>query len=92
DYNIIVTSMREPDFSAKLLDKLIALNESSKINSIILFTKIDILDDKDKYVNIKEYYSSLGYKTFDNSEFEVAKLRKFISGKFVVISGQSGAG
>lgn len=92
DYNIIVTSMKEPDFSSKLLDKIIALNESSDVESIVLFTKIDMLEDKEEYEKIKKYYNSIGYEVFDNSEKEIIKLKEFISRKFVAISGQSGAG
>lgn len=92
DYNIIVTSMKEPDFSSKLLDKIIALNESSNVESIVLFTKIDMLKDKEEYEGIKKYYNSIGYEVFDNSEKEIVRLKEFISRKFIAISGQSGAG
>lgn len=94
DFNILVTSLKEPDFSSKLLDKLLAMNEFNNINSIIIFTKIDMLNQEEiqKYEDIKTYYNSIGYVTFTNSSEDIHDFKKFASGKFVSISGQSGAG
>ncbi|MBF0715289.1 ribosome small subunit-dependent GTPase A [Gemelliphila palaticanis] len=94
DYNIIVTSLKEPEFSSKLLDKLIVLNEYSDVKTIIIFTKWDLLDleEKLKYEKIFNYYESLGYIILKNNTEDTDKLKKYISGKYVSISGQSGSG
>lgn len=94
DYNIIVTSVKNPDFSSKLLDKLIALNEYSDVESIIVFTKFDILaaDELENYKKIFDYYHSLGYPTFTNSAEDTEKLKKLVANKFISIAGQSGSG
>lgn len=94
DYNIIVTSLKEPEFSSKLLDKLIVLNEYSDVKTIIIFTKWDLLDSEEKlkYEKIFNYYESLGYIILKNNTEDTDKLKKYISGKYVSISGQSGSG
>lgn len=94
DYNIIVTSLKEPEFSSKLLDKLIVLNEYSDVKTIIIFTKWDLLnsEEKLKYEKIFNYYESLGYIILKNNTEDTDKLKKYISGKYVSISGQSGSG
>lgn len=94
DYNIIVTSLKEPEFSSKLLDKLIVLNEYSDLKTIIIFTKWDLLDSEEKlkYEKIFNYYESLGYLILKNNDEDTDKLKKYISGKYVSISGQSGSG
>lgn len=94
DYNILVTSLKEPEFSSKLLDKLLALNEFNNIDSIIVFSKWDMLSDKElkKFKELSEYYEAIGYKVFTNLDKDIANFKEYIQGKFVSISGQSGAG
>lgn len=94
DYNILVTSLKEPDFSSKLLDKLLASNEFNNIETIIVFTKLDMLSEEEskEYEKIINYYSNIGYKTFTNLEKDIIYFKDYINGKFVSISGQSGAG
>lgn len=94
DYNIIVTSYVDPDFSSKLLDKLLVLAEYSDVESIIVFTKEDLLDEESKnnFEDIFNYYKSIGYEVYKNNEEEILKLKKILSNKFVSISGQSGSG
>lgn len=94
DYNIIVTSVKDPDFSSKLLDKLLVLSEYSHIDSIIVFTKLDLLtvEEKEYFKQVIDYYSSIGYTVFTNSDEDVTLLKDMLTNKFVSISGQSGSG
>ena len=94
DYSIIVVSVKDPEFSSKLLNKTICLNENSNVDIIIIFTKLDLLND-DELQKMKEtinYYYEIGYQVFTNSEEDIDKLKEVISDKYVAISGQSGAG
>ena len=94
DYSIIVVSVKDPEFSSKLLNKTICLNENSNVDIIIIFTKLDLLKDAE-LENMKEimnYYYEIGYQVFTNSEEDIDKLKEVISNKYVAISGQSGAG
>ena len=94
DYSIIIVSVKEPDFSSKLLNKLICLNENSHVDIIIIFTKLDLLskEELDNIKTIMDYYKKIGYIVLSNTKEDIVKLKKLISRKYVAISGQSGAG
>lgn len=91
DEAIIITSLKEPDFSSILLDKLLAVIEFNNINPVIIFTKGDLLssseyDSLKKYI---EYYKSL-YDVYMNTEID--EISKIFNGKVCVFTGQTGAG
>ena len=92
DQAILVTSVKEPDFSTNLLDKLIALMEYYKVKPIICVTKVDMLSKKEKeiYKELFDYYVSLGYPVYFNDEIE--KIKKVFKEKTTVLTGQTGAG
>ena len=92
DCAIIVTSVKKPDLSLYLLDKLLCLVISNNIKPIICFSKIDLLS-KEEYLEFKkiyDYYNSIGIDAIEN--IEIDKLNKLIDNKLVVLTGQSGAG
>jgi len=92
DQAIIITSVKEPDFSSNLLDKLLCIIEYNNIIPIICFTKLDLLDHKEQEeINkIIEYYKKIGYQVYKNTELE--KIKKIFKNKITVFTGQSGAG
>ena len=94
DYSLVIVSSKDPDFSAKLLDKIICLNEYSDVDVILIFTKLDLLnkEEQNNMENIMAYYSNIGYNVLTNSEANIEKLKELIANKYVAISGQSGAG
>lgn len=94
DYSIIVVSVKDPEFSSKLLNKTICLNENSNVDIIIVFTKLDLLsgEELNKMKEIMNYYYEIGYQVFTNSDEDIEKLKQVISEKYVAISGQSGVG
>lgn len=92
DQCVIITSVKEPDFSANLLDKLLTIIEFNNIKPIICFTKLDKLNGAE-LVEIKEimdYYYKIGYEIYDNQNLE--KLKLIFKDKITVFTGQSGAG
>jgi len=92
DYALIVTSMKHPEFSSFLLDKEISSMILAHIKPVILFTKDDLLEEKEKkeFLSIKEYYKRIGIPCFFKDEKE--QLLELLQGKFVVLTGQTGAG
>lgn len=92
DYALIVASVKEPNLDLILLDKLISLVTYNNIEPIIVFTKLDLLTEEElaNIVELKNYYESIGYKVFYNTE--PACIIKAIKEKIVVLAGQSGAG
>ena len=92
DQAILITSVRHPDFSSHLLDKLITVVEFNHIKPIICFTKLDLLEEKekDKMEKIISYYREIGYEVFTNTEVE--KIKGIFKQKVSVFTGQTGAG
>ena len=92
DQAFIITSLRLPDFSLNLLDKLIVLMELHNVEPIICITKEDLME-KDKLNDIKntlKYYEQIGYKVISNNDLN--KIKKLLSNKTSVFTGQTGAG
>ena len=92
DEALIVTSLKSPDFSSNLLDKLISICEINNIKPIICFTKKDLLS-KNEFLNFKpiiKYYKKLGYIVLFNKN--VRKIKKIFKNKTIVFTGQTGAG
>lgn len=92
DQAFIITSVKEPEFSPNLLDKLLCIIEYNNIKPIICFTKLDLLKE-DEVENIEEiinYYKEIGYCVYKNTEIELIKNQ--FKEKITVFTGQSGAG
>lgn len=92
DQGLIVTSLKEPDFSTNLLDKLLVVMEHNKIKPIICLTKNDLLKGKEKkeIKTIINYYKKLGYKVLYNTN--TFRIKRLFKNKTTVFTGQSGAG
>lgn len=91
DQAVIVTSVKIPDFSSNLLDKLLNIIEFNNVKPIICFTKLDLIDDNElKHIKeIQDYYRKIGYEVYDNTD---DNLKKIFKNKITVFAGQSGAG
>lgn len=92
DQGFIVTSVKHPDFSSNLLDKLITTLEYHGIDSVLCFTKWDLLSEEEerKMNTILSYYESIGYPVLKNTEID--KIKGLLEGKTTVFTGQTGAG
>ena len=92
DQGLIITSVKIPDFSTNLLDKLITLMEINDVEPIICFTKMDLLDKDEELeiFNYIHYYQKIEYKVFVNTEID--KIKKIFKDKTTVFTGQTGAG
>lgn len=92
DQAFIVTSLKKPDFSSNLLDKLICICYLNNIEPIICLTKKDLLN-KNEYSLLKpiiKYYKRLGIKVVYNNK--ITKIKKLLKHKTTVFTGQTGAG
>ena len=91
DQVVIVTSVKVPDFSSNLLDKLLTIIEFNNIKPIICFTKLDLInnDELKEIENIMSYYKKIGYEVYKNTD---SKLKTIFKNKITVFAGQSGAG
>lgn len=92
DMAVIITSLKKPDFSSNLLDKLLVICEYNKVKPVIIFTKYDLLNEEEK-TEIKPiitYYQKIGYEVYINDKIE--KIKTIFKNKVAVFTGQSGAG
>ena len=91
DQAVIVTSVKIPDFSSNLLDKLLCTIEYNNVKPVICFTKLHLLNEKEleEIRNIQDYYKKIGYEVYDNTD---ENLRYIFKDKITVFAGQSGAG
>lgn len=92
DQAFIITSVKKPDFSSHLLDKLLTIITFHRIRPILCFTKMDLLNEQEKkeidtYIS---YYKKIGYTVYENTEIE--KIVEEFRGKISIFTGQSGAG
>lgn len=92
DQAFIVTSLKHPDFSLNLLDKMIVLMELHNVESIICITKEDLCNKSEliKYNALLSYYEKIGYKVVRNTELDTIK--ELCKNKTSVFTGQTGSG
>lgn len=92
DQGIIITSLKNPDFSINLLDRFITIMELNKVKPIICVTKEDLIE-KEKLAEIRkilDYYQKIGYQVVSNQE--LAKIKNMLKDHTSVFTGQTGAG
>lgn len=92
DAALIVVSVKDPNLSLNLLDKMISVISINNIEPIICFSKLDLLtsSDKKEVKNLIKYYKKIGYQVITNKN--PRKLIKLLKDKIVVVTGQTGAG
>lgn len=92
DCALIVTSIKKPDLSLSLLDKLITIILAKNVKPIIVLTKLDLIDNqaKRKLKPIINYYKSLDIPVLTNKN--IFKLKRLLKNQVVVLTGQTGAG
>lgn len=92
DQAFVVTSLKSPDFSSNLLDKLLVVLEFNRIKPIICLTKYDLLDNKEKkqLKRIIKYYKKIGYTVVYN--YNLFKIKRMFKNKTTVFTGQTGSG
>ncbi len=92
DTALIITSTKDPDFSTNLLDKLLVVIEYNNIIPVIIFTKLDLLDETELHEinNYINYYKKIGYEVYKNTEID--NIKSLFKEKVCVFTGQSGAG
>lgn len=99
DVAIVVTAVKEPEFSSNLLDRQLVALESQNVTPIIYFSKTDLLDEAQAThfaETVVAGYRQIGYQVlfyrpaFNEQVHEV--LIHQLTGKISVVMGQTGAG
>ncbi|MFQ3543382.1 ribosome small subunit-dependent GTPase A [Halobacillus rhizosphaerae] len=97
DQALIVTSAKEPDFNALLLDRFLVLVEAKRIEPLIVISKVDQLSEQ-RVAAMKEYqeiYEEVGYTVILSSTDDlqsIDQVQSHLSDRTTVIAGQSGVG
>ena len=94
DQIFVVSSILEPDFNNKTLDRFLITCESAKIQTSIIINKTDLADSK--LINDwADIYKSIGYNvllTSINKKSSFIELKSILKGKKTLFWGQSGVG
>lgn len=97
DQALLVFSAVEPSFSTALLNRFLVLVEYNNIRPIIVITKMDLANNKEK-ATIEQYandYRTIGYEvmlTSSETETGLEELFPHLDGQISVFAGQSGVG
>ncbi len=92
DQALVITSLKAPDFSTNLLDKLLVILEFNKVKPIICLSKEDLLskNEKQELDKIISYYEKIGYLVVSNTD--LLTIKKLLKKKLTVFIGQTGSG
>ena len=93
DQALIVTSLKEPNFSVALLEKLLLQIIDNDITPVIYFSKSDKVDMKE-YEKYIAYYKSIGIDCYFGNSLDLKddNVKHIFKDKITVLTGQSGAG
>ena len=97
DQMLLIVTIAQPVTALEFIDRQLATAEAYRVPVILVFNKIDLLDDDAlRYLDAVEYlYQSIGYRTIRISAIEGADadhLRSVLDGKITLLSGNSGVG
>lgn len=97
DKLIIVNAVTKPDYNIYFIDRFLFFAELSGIEPIIVFNKIDLLDNQinSSYQSTKNIYKKLGYKIIETSTINkqgIDILKKTFKNKISSLIGNSGVG
>ncbi|HHX79718.1 MAG TPA: ribosome small subunit-dependent GTPase A [Acholeplasmataceae bacterium] len=93
DKVFLTFSVKEPDLNLNLLDRLLAIIEYNDIGIVIVFTKLDLLEDKIEFEEIKTYYNKLGYTVYTSGfGLPYEEIKAEVNDNICCFAGQSGVG
>lgn len=97
DIAFVLITLTQPETSTEFIDRILVVAESFKIESILIFNKIDLLsEDLNFYMDyLINTYEKIGYKCIKTNLLEginLNQIKKEIKDKTSVIIGHSGTG
>jgi len=97
DVAFLMITLKEPQTSSEFIDRILVTSEAYKIPTILLFNKVDILNEEEK--ELLEYYKMIytiaGYKCIEivaNADKNIDLVKAEMKGKTSVVIGHSGVG
>ncbi|MBR3521089.1 MAG: ribosome small subunit-dependent GTPase A [Prevotella sp.] len=97
DQAVLIVTISHPETSTTFIDRFIASAEAYRVPLLLLFNKVDLLDDDElRYLALMQnLYETIGYATLRVSATEgtgLDRLRELLHGKISLFSGNSGVG
>ncbi|HQD46077.1 MAG TPA: ribosome small subunit-dependent GTPase A [Kaistella sp.] len=97
DIACFIFTLKHPETSLGFLDRFLACCEAYNIKPLILFNKMDVLneDEKEVVANIESLYQQIGYETLEISSYSKLNLeilQNILKDKVSVFFGHSGSG
>lgn len=96
DKVFLIFSVVEPQLNLNLLDRMLAYYEYNDIECVIVFTKLDLVNDESimiKLNEIEKYYNKIGYRTYrSKKDLQIEEIESELDNKVCVFAGQSGSG
>jgi len=97
DQSLLFATIKDPKTSTGFMDRFLVTSEAYQIPAIIVFNKIDLLDEKDylKLEHVKKVYEQIGYqiKTISLHTNEgIEEVKSVLQNKTSLLSGHSGVG
>ena len=92
DQALIVMSVKDPDFSVTLIDRLSFLIVHAGIEPVLIVTKCDLGINAETEARIREYENGPMKVIRSGKDYLDPRLAGILKGKISVLTGQSGAG
>jgi len=97
DQAVLIATLVFPKTSLGFIDRFLIITESFRIPTIIIFNKIDLLDeDGMEYLNeLTDIYQSIGYpciSTSINEKINIDSFHEILKNKKSLVAGHSGVG
>lgn len=94
DQIVLVNSLEKPKVSTFVMDKFLILSEKAGIDTVIVFNKVDLLEDNnelEKFIKIYgDYYKII--LTSTKKEIGLEELKEVFQNKTTTLAGMSGVG
>ncbi len=97
DQSLLFATIKDPKTSTGFMDRFLVTSEAYQIPAIIVFNKIDLLDETDqlKLAHVKKVYEQIGYQIkaislHTNEGME--EVQSVLQNKTTLLSGHSGVG
>jgi|AntRauTorcE11897_2_1112592.scaffolds.fasta_scaffold03104_5 ribosome biogenesis GTPase len=92
---LLMHSLKNPPLDEKLLDRFILMAESSGLKPLLVFNKMDLVDNLDEFQERLFKYNDIGYQTFfisAKNHLGLNNLYTELENYISVIAGPSGSG
>ena len=97
DIVFLIITISSPVTSTNFIDRFLLTSNAYSINTVLLFNKIDLLDNAEKKVLKKliEIYTNIGYQCYEISaknKYNIDKVQSLMKDKVSMFGGHSGVG